>query len=220
MEEDRKERAPPPHLIEGVLRGNGVELSFLLRAVAALLCAHHEDAAGAVGPPLRELGALLGALGHGRVPCIDLDEPGPRAPPNPDAAEVRELLLHAGRCTLIHAMASCVSVQRRVVVGAVYDHLPGRHAALGRLAREDPGVRWARYRPLREEAVRALFVHAREMDNLALTGLVETLDIARRWVDVVLPDIERYYAAQDARGGPPKDEGREEEGKEEGKEEM
>lgn len=218
MEEDRGEEGPPPHLIEGVLRGNGVELSFLLRAFAALLCAHHEGAADAVGPPLRELGALLGALGHGRVPFIDLDEPGPRAPTNPDAAEVRALLLHAGRCTLIHAMASCVSIQRRVVVGAVYDHLPGRRAALGRLAREDPGVRWARYRPLREEAVRALFVHAREMDNLALTGLVETLDIARRWVDVVLPDIERYYAAQDAREATEKEEEEGEKEEERGKE--
>lgn len=57
-------------------------------------------------------------------------------------------------------------------------------------------MRWVRYQPVPEKQVEALFYYVRQQDNLHLAGAVETLDTAKHWQSVVLPDIAEHYRDQ------------------------
>lgn len=202
-----------PTLLTGAINGNGAELALLLEACRQLLVMHHAGVATHIDRPYRQLSQLVQALERGPVPWIDQEEPGRDDLPNPDSEHIRRVTLDQARATVLQvrvfwdsspnphlrfllkqktqAMAQCVAVQRRLVTGSPYGL--GVTPDLADRASRDPKVRWVTYRPVPEEQVEALFYYVRQHDNMHLAKAAETLDTAKHWQGVVLPDIAGHY---------------------------
>lgn len=189
-EEEEDEQAPT--LFEGILDGNGTELSFLLRAVLQLLKLHHTHSITQVmNESYQQLADLVGQLDQGDVCWIDLEDPRYPHLRNPDAKALRQTIYAVAKTTLVNALLHCVAVQRRYVTGAIYG--PGVSPELREAVTSNARVRWARYRPWPETDVEALVVYVHDHEQLSVAGVIETLEAAARWRHEVIPSIRQHY---------------------------
>lgn len=187
-----------PDLLSGIMEATPSELSLLTRAYSDMLVMHHKGIGEKTTGPLQKLAYRLWQLDNCEsVPFIDTDEPTPpgSAPlPNPDSANIREMIVATGRTTLIKGLITCVAMQRRMVTGTPYASPPAS-ATISALAKESPHVRWVTYAPVPENIVEALFYQARENDQPEHKKVVETHDMVRHWQTTVIPAIHRRYDA-------------------------
>lgn len=179
-----------PTLLDGILDGNGSELSLLLRAVLQLMLMHHpaENITDKLIEPYTELADLVQQLDQGPVEWID-QEAVSKTLPNPDAKAMRTMIYATARVTLIKALLHCVAVQRRYVTGTIYSHEKGLQAK----AKADPRVRWDRYRPWPETDVEALMAYVHDHAHISIAGVYETLEAADQWRCWIVPSIRQHY---------------------------
>lgn len=180
------------------MEGNPSELSLLTESYADVLAMHHKGIGSKTLDPLSRLAHRLWQLDNcENIPFIDFDEPqrdgqGTTPLPNPDAKDIRDLIVGTARTTLVKGLITCVAMQRRMVTGMPYTHPPANRGLLEK-ATENHHVRWTTYTPVPEEQVEALFYQARENDQPEHKKVVETHDMVRHWQNTVIPAIRKRY---------------------------
>lgn len=202
-----------PNLLEGVLEANMYELFYIFGVCIKLLHSRYTPYKNLLSDTYKNLERLRDyvlCIKNSSAVWLDFDAPfattttttvaedkeengGHVQVINPDSQHIKQTIVDVAKATIIQLMLNSIVIQNVFSTGCVYgsNEVSNLKAMVGK----DTRVRWSKYTPIPEVALHTLLVHIQQNENVQLGDVVDTLQAARRWSVVDLPQITKRLSS-------------------------